>query len=92
MRLDKYLKVSRLIKRRTVAHDMCSAGRVLLNGRPAKPGADVKPGDTLEIGFGSGRTRLKILAVRDTVRKEEAEALYEMLQEKGGVSQDQSLG
>ncbi|NLM77924.1 MAG: RNA-binding S4 domain-containing protein [Ruminococcaceae bacterium] len=81
MRLDKYLKVCRVIKRRTVANEMCSAGRVSLNGRPAKPGAEVKPGDILEIGFGSGRTRLKILAVRESVRKEEADSLYEILQD-----------
>jgi len=79
MRLDKYLKVSRLIKRRTVANEICTAGRVQVNGRPAKPGTEIKPGDVLEIGFGTGATRVRILAVRETVRKEEADTLFEIL-------------
>ena len=79
MRLDKFLKVSRLVKRRTVANEICAAGRVQLNSRPAKPGAEVKPGDILEIGFGSGRTQVRILQLRETVRKEEAADLYEIL-------------
>ena len=81
MRLDKWLKVSRVIKRRTVAHDISAAGRVTINGRPAKPGSDVKPGDILDIGFGSGHSRIKILAVKETVRKDEAAELYEILEE-----------
>jgi ribosomal 50S subunit-recycling heat shock protein len=85
MRLDKFLKVSRIIKRRTVANEICAAGRVLVNGRPAKPGAEVKAGDILDIGFGSGHSRLRILNIRETVRKEEAPDLYEILQD--GVSQ-----
>lgn len=80
MRLDKFLKVSRVIKRRTVANEVCSSGRVQINGRPAKPGAEVKPGDILDIGFGSGNSRIKILAVKETVRKEEAATLYEILE------------
>ncbi|MDD3931203.1 MAG: RNA-binding S4 domain-containing protein [Clostridiaceae bacterium] len=79
MRLDKFLKVSRLIKRRTVANEICSAGRVVLNGRIAKPGSEVNPGDILDIRFGSGHTRVRVLDVRSTVRKEEAAELYEML-------------
>jgi ribosomal 50S subunit-recycling heat shock protein len=81
MRLDKFLKVSRIIKRRTVANEICTAGRVLVNGRPAKPGAEVKAGDILDIGFGSGHSRLRILNIRETVRKEEAPDLYEILQD-----------
>ena len=81
MRLDKFLKVSRIIKRRTVANEICAAGRVLVNGRPAKPGAEVKAGDILDIGFGSGHSRLRILNIRETVRKEEAPDLYEILQD-----------
>lgn len=81
MRLDKWLKVSRVIKRRTVAHDISAAGRVTINGRPAKPGSEVKPGDILEIGFGSGHSRIKVLAVQLTVRKDEAAGLYEILEE-----------
>lgn len=79
MRLDKFLKVSRVIKRRTVANEVCSSGRVSLNGRPAKPSAEVKVGDILDIGFGSGNSRIRILAVRETVRKDEAGDLYEIL-------------
>ena len=79
MRLDKFLKVSRVIKRRTVANDVCSAGRVTINGRPAKPSVDVKPGDILEIGFGTGLTRIRVLDVRETVKKESASEMYEIL-------------
>ena len=80
MRLDKFLKVSRVIKRRTIANEVCDAGRVSINGRPAKPSAEVKPGDILEIAFGSGKSRIKILAVKETVRKDEASELYEILE------------
>lgn len=80
MRLDKFLKVSRVIKRRTVANEVCSSGRVSLNGRPAKPSADVKPGDILDIAFGSGNSRIRILAIKETVRKDEANELYEILE------------
>ncbi len=79
MRLDKYLKVSRLVKRRTVANELCSAGRVQVNGRTAKPGALVKVGDILEIGFGSGKTIVRISSIKTTVRKEEAADLYEIM-------------
>jgi len=80
MRLDKFLKVSRVIKRRTIANEVCDAGRVSINGRPAKPSAEVKPGDILEIAFGSGKSRIKVLAVKETVRKDEAAELYEILE------------
>ena len=79
MRLDKFLKVSRLIKRRTVANEICTAGRVQVNGRAAKPGTELKPGDVLEIGFGTGATRVRVLQIRETVRKEDADSLYEIL-------------
>ncbi len=79
MRLDKFLKVSRLIKRRSVANEICSSGRVSVNGRPAKPGAEIKPGDILEITFGQGRSRVQVREVRETVRKEQAQELYEIL-------------
>lgn len=79
VRLDKYLKVSRLIKRRTVANEICTAGRVQVNGRAAKAGTEIKIGDVLEIGFGTGATRVKVMSIRETVRKEEADALYEIL-------------
>ncbi|MDW7655625.1 MAG: RNA-binding S4 domain-containing protein [Bacillota bacterium] len=86
MRLDKFLKVSRIIKRRTVANEICAAGRVLVNGRAAKPGAEVNTGDILDIGFGSGHTRLRILNIRETVRKEEAADLYEIMKDGDGQS------
>lgn len=76
MRLDKFLKVSRLIKRRTVANEACDAGRVLVNDRPAKASAQVKAGDVLEIQFGSKSVRVEVLNVQETVKKEEAQELY----------------
>ena len=76
MRLDKYLKVSRLIKRRTVANEACDAGRVLINDRPAKASAQVKEGDVLEIQFGSKAVRVEVLNVQETVKKDEAQELY----------------
>ena len=85
MRLDKFLKVSRIIKRRTVANDACSGGRVSLNGRTAKPGADVKAGDVLEIRFGNRLGRYRIVDVKETVRKEGAADLYEVLEEDDAV-------
>ena len=72
MRLDKYLKVSRLIKRRTVANEACDAGRVLINDKPAKASAQVKAGDILEIQFGSKNVRVEVLDVQETVKKEAA--------------------
>ncbi len=80
MRLDKYLKISRLIKRRTVANEACDAGRVFVNDRPAKASAQVKAGDTIEIQFGGGKNvKVEVLEVKDTVRKEDAENLYKYL-------------
>ena len=79
MRLDKYLKVSRLIKRRTVANEACDAGRVFLNGKAARASADVKAGDIIEIQFGGHNVKVEVLDVRDTVKKEEAESLFRYL-------------
>lgn len=79
MRLDKFLKVSRLIKRRTVANKACDAGRVLINDRPAKASAQVKAGDILEIQFGSKAVKVEVLNVQETVKKEEAQDLYRYL-------------
>ena len=79
MRIDKFLKVSRIIKRRTVASEMTQAGRVVINGVKAKPATNVKPGDIVEIGFGQGKTRIRIKEIRQTVRKEEAILLYDLL-------------
>lgn len=85
MRLDKYLKVSRIIKRRTVANEACSSGRVMLNDRVAKPGAEVKPGDRLAIRFGEHIGRYEILEVAETVRKENASSMYCVLSEDESV-------
>lgn len=79
MRLDKYLKVSRLIKRRSVANDACDAGRVLINDKPAKASANVKVGDILTIGFGNKEVRVEVLDVQETVKKEEAKELFRYL-------------
>jgi len=80
MRLDKYLKVSRIIKRRTVAKDVCDGGKVKINGKIAKAGAEVKPGDILEIGFGERKVRAEILEVKENVRAEDAKNLYRLLE------------
>ena len=79
MRLDKYLKISRLIKRRTIANEACDAGRVLINDKPAKASAQVKEGDIIEIRFGSRDVRVEVLAVKENVRKEEAEDMFRYL-------------
>ena len=79
MRLDKYLKVSRIIKRRTVAKEASEGGRVTLNGKVAKPSTEVKEGDVLEIRFGEKLARYRILTVAETVRKADAGAMYELI-------------
>ena len=79
MRLDKYLKVSRLIKRRTVANEACDAGRVLLNDRPARASAPVKVGDQIEIRFGERSVKVEVLDVQETTRKEAASELFRYL-------------
>ena len=76
MRLDKFLKVSRLIKRRTVANEACDAGRVMINDRPAKASADVKAGDKITISFGNKDVSVEVLSVQETVRKEEAKEMF----------------
>ena len=81
MRLDKYLKVSRLIKRRTVANEACDAGRVSVNGKIVKASYDVKVGDEMEIRFGSRTLKIKVTEVREQVGKSEAATLYEVLPE-----------
>ena len=79
MRLDKFLKLSRLIKRRTVANEACDAGRVSLNGKVARASAEVKAGDIIEIQFGNKATTAKVKLVKDVVRKEEADLMIELL-------------
>lgn len=79
MRLDKFLKVSRLIKRRTVANEACDAGRVMVNGKTAKASVNVKPGDIIEIMFGTKAVKAEVLAVANTAKKEEAGELFRYL-------------
>ncbi len=79
MRLDKYLKVSRLIKRRTVANEACDAGRVSVNGKTAKASTSVKVGDVIEILFGTKAVKAEVLSIGETVKKEEAAQMYKLL-------------
>ena len=76
MRLDKFLKVSRIIKRRTVANEACDAGRVLINDKPAKASTNVKVGDILTIQFGNKETKVEILDVQETIKKDDAKELF----------------
>lgn len=79
MRLDKFLKVSRLIKRRTVANEACDAGRVLVNGKTAKASVKVKTGDIIEIQFGTKTVKVEVLDIQETTKKEEAKNLFKYL-------------
>ena len=79
MRLDKYLKVSRLIKRRTVANEACDGGRVMINGNVAKASANVKVGDIITISFGNKEVKVEVTNVQETVKKEEAKELFKYL-------------
>ena len=80
MRLDKYLKVSRIIKRRTVANEACDAGRVTVNGKTAKAGTEVKIGDIIEIKFGNNTTRVEVLDISETQKKEAAASMYKSVE------------
>ncbi|MBR0219386.1 MAG: RNA-binding S4 domain-containing protein [Clostridia bacterium] len=86
MRLDKYLKVSRIIKRRTVAKEACDGGRVTINGKVAKAGAEVKEGDVMEIRFGNRVGRYEITDVKEVVRKENAAEMYRVLEESPEIA------
>ena len=79
MRLDKFLKVSRLIKRRSVANEACDAGRVMVNGKVAKASVNVKVGDIIEIQFGQKAVKVKVLDIQDTTKKDEAKDLFEYI-------------
>lgn len=79
MRLDKYLKVSRIIKRRTVANEACSAGRIDLNGKTAKPSSEVKAGDTLSVLLGGKRVLIRVISVQETAAKADAGNMYEVI-------------
>ena len=80
MRLDKFLKVSRIIKRRTVANEACDGGRVIVNGKPARASYDVKINDVIEIAFGARNFKAQVLSVAETVKKEEADGLYKIIE------------
>ncbi len=81
MRIDKFLKVSRILKRRTLAQDAANGGRVKINGKTVKPSHQVKIGDVVELGFNSGAVAFEVLSIKETVRKEEAENLYRIITE-----------
>ena len=82
MRIDKYLKNSRLIKRRTVAKEACDAGRITINGRTAKAGSEVAAGDEVTIVFGNRSLTVKVLEIKDSARKEDARDMYEVISEE----------
>lgn len=79
MRIDKFLKVSRILKRRTVAQEACTAGKVLVNGKQAKPSHEINEGDVVEILYNSGTLKFKVLAVKEVVKKDDAQSLYEVI-------------
>ena len=79
MRIDKYLKVSRLIKRRTVANDACDAGRVSVKGKPVKASYDVKVGDIIEVAFGTKSVKARVTSLQESIRKEDAQEMYQLL-------------
>ncbi len=81
MRIDKFLKVSRIIKRRTVANEACDASHVAVNGKTVKASYDVKEGDIIEITFGAKRLKIRVLDVKEVVRKNDAQELYEVVSE-----------
>lgn len=80
MRLDKYLKISRIIKRRSVANEACNTGRVIVNGKVAKASLEVKPNDLIEISFGNSTTKFQVISVKDIIKKEEASSLYKIIE------------
>ena len=90
MRLDKYLKVSRIIKRRTVAKEACDGGRVTINGKVAKAGAEIKEGDVMEIRFGNRVGRYEITDVKEVVRKENAAEMYRVLEESPEIAAERA--
>ena len=83
MRIDKFLKVSRILKRRTLSKEACEKGKVFVNGREVKPGHQIKVGDIAELHFTGGTVKFKILQIKETVKKDEAALLYEVIEESG---------
>ena len=90
MRIDKFLKVSRIIKRRTVANEACGSGRVMINNKVAKPGTEVKPGDIISIRFGEHVGLYEILSIAETVKKDEASSMYRVLQEDSALQSERN--
>ena len=80
MRIDKFLKVSRILKRRSVANEACSGGRVEVNGKDVKPAYNLKSGDVVEIAFGESKLKFRVLNLKETVKKDEASSLYEVIE------------
>lgn len=80
MRIDKYLKISRIIKRRTVAQEACEGGKVEINGKTAKPSTEVKVGDIVTVTFGSKTLKIEVLSLKEVIKKEEADSLYRQVQ------------
>ncbi len=80
MRLDKYLKVSRIIKRRTIANEACDAGRVMVNGRVARASLDIKINDIIEISFGTKTVKVQVLSIAETVKKDDAVLMYKLVE------------
>lgn len=87
MRIDKFLKVSRILKRRTLAQQACDKGKVLINGKEVKPAKPVKVGDEVELQFTGGTVKFRILNIKETVKKDEASSLYEIIKENYGDSE-----
>ncbi len=81
MRIDKFLKVSRILKRRTLAQEAADSGRISVNGRIVKPSYQIKIGDVIEVAFNSGAVKFRVLDIKDTVKKEQVESLYEIIGE-----------
>ena len=81
MRIDKFLKLSRILKRRTLAEEACEKGKVSVNGREVKPGHRIKVGDVVEVAFAGGSVKFRILDIKETVKKDDAVSLYEIIQE-----------
>lgn len=90
MRIDKYLKVSRIIKRRTVANEACAGGRVSVNGKVAKPGTEVHPGDVLSIRFGEHINTYEIVSISETIKKDLAGGMYRILEEDSGFAAERN--
>ena len=81
MRIDKFLKVSRILKRRTLAQEACDGGKVVVNGSKAKPAHQIKVGDVVELNYTSGTVKFRVKEIKETVKKDEAASLYEILQD-----------